>query len=71
MGRESIFKNRADTFIPPPRGADSACPPLQDANALFVDEDYDGALDLYTQAIAKSPEVSMPPTHASPRLSTR
>eukprot|EP00285_Hemiselmis_virescens_P001546 CAMPEP_0173414114 /NCGR_PEP_ID=MMETSP1356-20130122/83661_1 /TAXON_ID=77927 ORGANISM="Hemiselmis virescens, Strain PCC157" /NCGR_SAMPLE_ID=MMETSP1356 /ASSEMBLY_ACC=CAM_ASM_000847 /LENGTH=207 /DNA_ID=CAMNT_0014376235 /DNA_START=32 /DNA_END=651 /DNA_ORIENTATION=+ len=27
-----------------------------EANALFVDEDYDGALDLYTQAIAAAPQ---------------
>jgi suppressor of G2 allele of SKP1 len=31
---------------------------LQEANALFVDEDYDSALDLYNQAIAKAPECS-------------
>jgi hypothetical protein len=38
---------------------------LQEANALFVDEDYDSALDLYNQAITKAPEVIEPAASSS------
>lgn len=35
-----------------------AAPLANDANAMFVDEDFDAALDLYTQAIGQAPQCA-------------